>query len=299
MSAIDAGSVRKFVVTGSMATDAGLVRTSNEDVVAYVVPSPQEPGRDFLALVADGMGGHAAGEVASAMVADTVRGAYFAHGGEPPAALAEAIETANQRIRAYAEANPECAGMGSTCTVLVFRAGKMFLGHVGDSRAYIMRDEDFHQITEDHTLRARMVRDGLLSADEAEQQVSGNVIWQALGTSESIEPTIWSEGLPVRAKDIFLLCSDGLSDLVPDDAIAAALREQRSEGIAPTRTCAALVRAALEAGGHDNVSVGVFVVENADEEASNRTQRKTRPIVLSPRIAEDGPYARNLAGSRA
>lgn len=299
MTAIDAGSSRNFVVTGSMATDAGLVRSSNEDVVAYVVQSPQEPGRDFLALVADGMGGHAAGEVASAMVADTVRGAYFAHGGEPPSALAEALEAANQRVRAYAEAHPECAGMGSTCTVLVYRAGRMYLGHVGDSRAYIMRDEDFHQISVDHTLRARMVRDGLLTSEEAEQQVSGNIIWQALGTSDSIEPTIWSEGLPVRPDDIFLLCSDGLSDLVSDADIAAALREQRSVGAAPSDTCAALVRAALEAGGHDNVSVGVFVVESADEGADTAVQRKTRPIMLPQRILGEGPDATGTAGSRA
>lgn len=289
MAAFAPGSPQAFVVAGSMATDAGLVRGANEDAVAYVVQSPQDPERDFLALVADGMGGHAAGEVASAIAAETVRRAYFAHGGEPPEALAEALASANQRIRAHAEAHPECSGMGSTCTVLALRAGKMFLGHIGDSRAYILRGGDFHQLSEDQTLRARMLRDGLISAEEAEAQIGSNVIWQALGTADTIEPAVWRDGMPVRLGDIFLLCSDGLSDLVPDEEIAGLLREQQRSDRAPSQTCAALVRAALEAGGHDNVSVGVFVIASGTADASGRGQCKTRPILLPVRPAETDP----------
>ena len=129
-------------IVGAMRTDPGLVRTLNEDSVVWVTPPEHEEsrGRGSLALVADGMGGHAAGEVASALAADVIRRLYYDIDGPVPQVLANAFTTANRAILEYAAEHPECKGMGTTCTVLVFQDGKAWLAHIGDSREMCIRD---------------------------------------------------------------------------------------------------------------------------------------------------------------
>ncbi|WP_400767486.1 protein phosphatase 2C domain-containing protein [Methylosinus sporium] len=246
-----------FRVVGAMRTDVGRVRSSNEDSVAYVAPAPDAPeaGMGYLAIVADGMGGHAAGEVASALATEVVRRVFYSLDVEPPRALKAAFEAANRAIFEHSAREPECKGMGTTCTAVVIRDGRLWLAHVGDSRAYILRGGEATQLSDDQTLHAQLVREGVMTQEEAERSPGGNVILQAVGTRKEVAPTIWSEGLPLAIGDTIILCSDGLSNLVSKAQLVAAIADR-----SPQDSCHLLVEAALAAGGHDNISVGVFQI---------------------------------------
>jgi protein phosphatase len=263
-------------IVGAMRTDPGLVRPLNEDSVAWV--TPQDEGiansRGSLALVADGMGGHAAGEVASALAADVVRRLYYDLDGPVPRVLAKAFAAANQAILDHAADHPECRGMGTTCTVLAFRDGKAWLAHIGDSRAYLLRDRELVQLSEDQTLVAKLVSEGTMTQEEAELSPVSNVILQALGTSNQIKPMIGTSGLPLVVGDVLVLCSDGICKLVPDATIADIAGR-----LPPQEACDALIKAALAAGGHDNASLGVFNVTTGTEQ-KRAVEPKTRRIKL-------------------
>jgi serine/threonine protein phosphatase PrpC len=263
-------------IIGAMRTDTGLVRTLNEDSVAWVTPHDQDVanGRGSLALVADGMGGHAAGEVASALAADVIRRLYYDLDGPIPQVLANAFAAANRAIIEYADEHPECRGMGTTCTVLAFSDRKAWLAHIGDSRAYLLRDRNLIQISEDQTLVAKLVSEGTMTQQEADQSPMHNVILQALGTTANIKPMIGAKGLPLHSGDVLILCSDGISNMVPDEKIAEVAAR-----LAPQEACDALIEAALAAGGHDNASLGVFSV-TATATAKRATGPTTRRIKL-------------------
>jgi protein phosphatase len=256
----------------------GCVRAVNEDVVAYVIPRENDPGaaRGALALVADGMGGHAAGDVASRIAAEMVVRLYYEMDGPPVDILAHCLARANRAIYEYSVSDPACAGMGTTCTVLGFRDGAAFLAHIGDSRAYLWRDRKLFQISEDHSLVAELVRRGELTREEAARSPQRHVIVRSLGTAPASEPSIWREGMPLLAGDVFVLCSDGLTDLVDDATIGETIAR-----LAPFDACQALIDAALAAGGTDNISVGVFVVGYDPPPSESRTTRPT-PALVSP-----------------
>jgi protein phosphatase len=262
-------------LTGAMMTDVGMVRPHNEDSVMYRIPGPadSDASRGVLAIVADGMGGHAAGELASQIAARSIHTVYYESDLPIPETLARAFATANLVIRQQAGTDPALTGMGTTCTVLAARDGHLWLGHVGDSRAYMLRAGEMHQLSEDDTLVARLVRDGTMTAEEARNSPERSVLMRALGVHDTVEPMIWKEGLPLRAGDRFVLCSDGLHDLVGNDMIQAAITENP-----PPEACRILVQAAREAGGHDNISVGVFTVSNlaAQPAASERGTREVK-----------------------
>ena len=154
-----------FRVVGAMRTDVGRVRSSNEDSVAFVAPAADAPEAKsgYLAIVADGMGGHAAGEVASALATEVVRRVFYSLDVEPPRALKAAFDAANRAIFEQSEREPECKGMGTTCTAVVIRDGRLWLAHVGDSRAYIVRRGEVTQLSDDQTLHAQLVRDGVMT----------------------------------------------------------------------------------------------------------------------------------------
>jgi PPM family protein phosphatase len=252
-------------IIGAMRTDPGLARELNEDTVVWVTPQDKgtTDGRGSLALVADGMGGHAAGEVASALAADVIRRLYFDLDGPVPKVLATAFTAANRAILEYAAEHPQCKGMGTTCTVLAFRDRQVWLAHVGDSRAYLLREGEFIQLSEDQTLVAKLVSDGTLTQEEADHSPMHNVILQALGTSQQMRPIIGAKGLPLEFGDVLVLCSDGVSGLVPDAKMAEVVGR-----LGPQDACDALIEAALAAGGHDNASLGVFSVAQAAEQKS-------------------------------
>jgi protein phosphatase len=273
-------------IVGAMRTDPGLVRTLNEDSVVWVTPPEHEEsrGRGSLALVADGMGGHAAGEVASALAADVIRRLYYDIDGPVPQVLANAFTTANRAILEYAAEHPECKGMGTTCTVLVFQDGKAWLAHIGDSRAYLLREGTLTQLSQDQTLVAKLVKEGTLSQEEADHSPMHNVILQALGTSPNFKPVIGARGLPLQIGDVFILCSDGVCGLVPDAKIA-----EIAARLPPQEACHALIEAALAAGGHDNASLGVFSVAapTEPETASKSTTRRIKiPVAAAGQTGE-------------
>jgi protein phosphatase len=268
-------------VIGAMRTDPGLVRALNEDAVAWVTPPEHDVGhgRGCLAIVADGMGGHAAGEVASALATDVIRRLYYDLDGPVPKVLDEAFTAANNAILEYAAEHPETKGMGTTCTLLAFRDDKAWLAHIGDSRAYLLRGRTLTQLSQDQTLVAKLVKDGTLTQEEADHSPMHNVILQALGTSTNFKPIIGAKGMPLQLGDVFILCSDGVSNLVPEAKMAEA-----ASRLPPQEACQALIEAALAAGGHDNASLGVFsvVAPSAPETASSSTTRRIKiPVPAS------------------
>lgn len=243
---------------GSMLSHPGLKRALNEDRAAYVLPRPgngKGDGSDFLAIVADGMGGHAAGEIASAMAIDIVYRTYVTERGAPAATLKKGLRAANAAIYERAQNTPGCRGMGTTCTAVAVRDGRAYLGHVGDSRCYLLRNDSLHQLSEDHSLVSDLVRAGVISAEEGRTHPDRNIILRAIGTKPAVEVAAWSSGLPLKPGDVLLLCSDGLTDGVTDDIIRDILKQGRP----PADTCRLLKDAALAAGGDDNITVGVFV----------------------------------------
>jgi PPM family protein phosphatase len=277
------GALPAMQIIGAMRTDTGLVRALNEDTVAWIKPQDKAiaESRGSLALVADGMGGHAAGEIASALAADVIRRLYYDLEGPVPKVLATAFAAANRAILEYAAEHPECRGMGTTCTVLAFRDRKAWLAHIGDSRAYLLRGDELIQLSEDQTLVAKLVSDGTLTQEEADRSPMHNVILQALGTSQQLKPMIGASGLPLEFGDVLVLCSDGVCGLVPDAKIA-----EIAGRLAPQEACDALIAAALAAGGHDNASLGVFSVAAAAEAkpASEPTTRRIKiPIEAAPK----------------
>ena len=260
-------------LVGAMLSDTGRVRAGNEDCAAYVLPNADDPDdqRCPIMVVADGMGGHVAGEVASRLACETVLRRLGEADLGPAELLRDAIAAANDAILEEARRDPRLEGMGTTLTALLVRDGKAWLGHVGDSRAYLLRDDELRQLSEDHSLVGEMVRRGLLSAAAARSHPEKSILYMALGTTPKVEPLVWPAGLDLRADDVLLLCSDGLTDLVPDAAIAASLGQHE-----PLDACRDLVQQAIDAGGHDNVTVGVLRV--VEVEAGRATSVPTTRV---------------------
>lgn len=259
----------------AMLTDVGLVRDHNEDCVLYENGASQNRGG--LALVADGMGGHAAGEVASRIAAETVCHVFYETDGPAPKLLRSAFAAANAEISAWTKTHPECAGMGTTCTALALGDGEAWLAHIGDSRAYLLRDGSISQLSEDQTLVAQLVREGKLTAEEARHSPVSNVILQALGVGPDIEPVIWDKPLTLAPGDTLILCTDGLTGLVSDAEIA-----EIAGRLAPHEAGIALIAAANEAGGHDNISVGIIRVAAQAEQATDPGKTTRRMALLEP-----------------
>ncbi len=230
-------------------TDTGLVRDNNEDS-AFAGP--------YLLAVADGVGGAAAGEVASATTTYVVSATALAHPGTHPLSLLQhAIEDARSQVQAGVEALPARRGMATTLTAVLTDGHRFGLAHVGDSRAYLLRDGGLTPLSTDHTLVQAMLDTGRLSAEEAAASRMRHVVLQAIDAESSPTPDlIW---LDLRAGDRLLLCSDGLSDLVPDIEILRLLSAE-SRSLAAT----GLINAALDLGGRDNVTCVVGDVVDAE-----------------------------------
>lgn len=230
-------------------TDTGLVRDNNEDS-AFAGP--------YLLAVADGVGGAAAGEIASATTTYVVSANALAHPGTHPLGLLQlAIEDARSQVRAGVEADPSRHGMATTLTAILTDGVRFGLAHVGDSRAYLLRAGGLVPLTSDHTLVQALLDTGRITPEEAAASHMSHVVLQAIDAeSEPTPDLVW---LDLRPGDRLLLCSDGLTDLVPDAAILPLLSAgSRSEA------ATALVAAALEAGGRDNVTCVVADVVDAE-----------------------------------
>ena len=283
--------VKPLGISAAMLSHVGCVRSSNEDCVTYSVPAAgsTDAAMGVLALVADGMGGHAAGEVASQIAATTVHLMFYREQRPVPEALAEGFAAANSAIHERAKNDPACAGMGTTCTAVALRDNHIWLGHVGDSRAYLIRKGKIYMISEDHSLVAELVRKGTLTEREAKTFPDRNVILRALGIEPTVEAAIWHEGLPAKAGDVLVLCSDGLTDVVDEEVI------RDIAGVHPPfEACEALIQRALDAQAPDNVSVGVVAVVDADL-PTVKPGRTTQEI---PRITQEIIVTEPRGGSK-
>jgi PPM family protein phosphatase len=246
-------------VSASLITDCGCVRDLNEDCCQVVQPSDPEilERKGVLLVVADGMGGYQAGEVASRIAVETVARAYYASDVEPQAALTGAFHDANREIHDFSLARRELHGMGTTCTALAIQGGTAYSAHVGDSRLYIIRSGSIYQLTEDHSVVTQLIKQGALTREAARRHLDRNIILRALGSSATVEVATWEQPLPVRAGDCFILCSDGLYDSVTDDEIRLAAEAQEGDA-----ACEALVATARERGGHDNITVVIACLDD-------------------------------------
>ena len=230
----------------SAITDRGRKRPSNEDAFGY-------SDEDGVYVVCDGMGGAAAGEIASSLAVDEVLrltdgAGHDAESFAVPAALEQAIAAANEAIYTRSQRNQRLSGMGTTMVALAVRDVHAWVLNVGDSRCYRLRQGRLEQITADHSLVEEQVRMGRMTSAEASRSPLKNVITRALGTQSRVTPDVFA--LEIEPGDLFLLCTDGLTRELTDNAIEAMLCNNGSL----TEHCANLVEAAKRAGGHDNVT---------------------------------------------
>lgn len=254
------------IVIGT-ASDPGCVRDNNEDAVRVVRPRDEAAeSAGLLAVVCDGMGGHAAGERASQLAVEVIAREY-GEGGDPGQALARAVRRANRAVHDAARNDATLRGMGTTCTALVFRGGLAWCAHVGDSRCYLIRGGEIFLMTEDHSAVMAMVREGEISRDEARDHPDKNVISRALGSHPDIDVTLWPRPFVVRPGDRFLLSSDGLHDVVREEDIVRLAAEGP-----PDVACRELVAFTRERGAPDNISIVLLAVPPADDEALASTR---------------------------
>ena len=274
------GGVSSLLMTGR--TDPGMVREHNEDCFLTVPESG-------IAILADGMGGHLAGEVASAMAIDRVTHSLlhaFAetrrdlpetgqHESFESAALVQAIKAANSAIHTASMNRPEQAGMGTTIVAAIFHDNLLTVAHVGDSRLYRYRRGVFDQITEDHSMVQELLRRGLMTTEEARTSVNRNLVTRALGVDPSVEVDVKEQ--PFEDGDVYLFCSDGLNDVLLDEEIAAILAQHPVDLNAATQRMIVDVNAR---GGPDNVSIvlvrtgGRFSRATGSGSAPRRSRKK-------------------------
>jgi protein phosphatase len=272
-------------------TEVGCVRKRNEDAFVVVNLATREVGLHFgervqalttagtLIAVCDGMGGAAAGEVASAIAAKTVGETMLTHSPFPTIegatqALLTAVTAVNNAIREAAAADPMHHGMGTTMTAALAFGPELVIAHVGDSRAYLRRGRALTQLTTDHSIVGQLIAAGRLQPDQARNYEHRNVLLQALGVQPRVGPEVVVAQL--RAGDVLLLCSDGLTGPLPDEAIVELMLRYQD----PVRCCRALTEAACAAGGPDNVTVaiarftgeGLELPQGREEVALTRTQ---------------------------
>jgi protein phosphatase len=266
----------KLSVSASVQTDAGCVRETNEDNGRHVAPLAQiQDTRGTLTLVADGMGGHSSGEIASEMAIELISRFYY---GEETSeqkaaeALRYAVEQASRQIFAASVSDEKYFGMGTTVVALVLMNDSGFAAHVGDSRLYRLRRRRMERLTTDHSQVMELVKLGLISMEEAQNHDDRNIILRAVGTQPKVEVEI-SEPFAVEAGDEFLLCSDGLCDMLTDDEIGTVWAGAEGDIHLIGEQ---LIKLAKQRGGHDNITVGVVKVSGA--EAASRRVRITREI---------------------
>jgi serine/threonine protein phosphatase PrpC len=253
------------VAAYAVASDTGRRRRRNED--NYVVAPP-------LFAVADGMGGAQAGEVASQLAASALEGGN-SDAPDGPQRIDELIQEANRRIFDRASTDPSASGMGTTMTVALVEGMTVAIGHVGDSRAYLVRGEQMEQLTEDHSLVNELLKSGKLSEEEAQVHPQRSVITRAVGT----DPDVDVDGFTIEAEDgdVFLICSDGLSDMVEDEEILELLHENRDD---LDKAVKALVAAANRGGGEDNITALAFRIST--ETAPNLEDTVAMPALPDP-----------------
>ena len=265
------------------ATDTGRRRMRNED--AYVFEPP-------LFAIADGMGGARAGEVAAGIAAAALQDGRSSVSDED--SLEAVIDEANRRVWQRSMSDPGTSGMGTTVTVAFVDAAneRVVFGQVGDSRAYRLRGDTLEQVTTDHSLVAELVRTGVLTPEEAERHPQRSAITRAVGTESAIDADVFA--VPAELGDVYLLCSDGLTDMLGADEIAAAILEADRD---PVVAADALVAGANARGGEDNITVVLFELVEGEAEPETETEPETDGETRSD--AEVAPDAQPAATTTA
>jgi serine/threonine protein phosphatase PrpC len=280
-------------------TDTGRRRRRNED--AYVCEPP-------LFAIADGMGGAQAGEVASRLAAAALKESGADGGGEQR--IHALIQEANRRVYDRSSTDPNTSGMGTTITVALVENDNVAFGHVGDSRAYLIRDGRMEQVTEDHSLVNELMKSGKLSREEAETHPQRSVITRALGTDPDVDADTFT--IEAKAGDVFLLCSDGLTDMVGEREIQELVEKNREDIDAALKS---LVKAANRSGGEDNITVVAFEIadaslthdgetrehvlrEEVDDQEDTLTEADSVPVVDTGVISTDEIQAELKAKER-
>jgi protein phosphatase len=249
--------IRPGIDLGNL-TDTGHHRAENEDHYCYAEPASdadfERKGR--LAVIADGMGGHEGGQIASVLAVEHVRETYLTHASaDPQQALIAALDAAHRAIQEYARAHPEFLGMGTTCTCAVLRHRELYFGHVGDSRLYLNRRGAIALLTEDHSYVQHLVRQGLMTPETAAIHPNRNILMAALGVEGEVRADFSQAPVPLETGDVLILCTDGLHGLVTDtELLDVTTRATASDA------CRELVEMAKERGGFDNITVQVLRV---------------------------------------
>lgn len=249
---------RNMSLTVKGETHTGRVRGHNEDQYLALGGEQSPPGADVLLVVADGMGGQAAGEVASLMAVQHIE-EWFRSGGlssvddkDLEEALRELLGDVNRAVLTAGQ-DFDKRGMGTTCTLVIIKGQQLYYSHVGDSRAYLLRDGQLTQITTDHSWVEEAVATGTMTREEARVHPKRNIITRAIGLDADLK--VDTDQLSLQRGDLVLLCSDGLNSMIPDEDILKTLQESSTDTV-----CANLIKAANDAGGHGNTSVVIAVV---------------------------------------
>lgn len=240
-------------------SDIGCERKNNEDFSSYWEPADEDSFRrkGRLAVVADGMGGYEGGENASRIAVESIIENYSQlQDGDPDSWLEAGFQAAHRRIVEYAAQHPRLHGMGTTCTAVALVGSKLFYGHLGDSRLYLLHGDSFSRLTRDHSYVGRLVERGVITSEQAESHPQRHVLTAALGAGLTISPEHADRAVTLAANDVLMLCTDGLWGLVSDDEIQAAL------AAGPAAACKSLVALARERGGPDNITLLIVAIKS-------------------------------------
>ena len=258
-------------------TDVGRVRSENQDFAITTTPE-ESAEHGYLLVVADGMGGHRGGATASRMAGNIVREEFLtAVDGDETEILHSALVRANEKIFQESEMNPGLKGMGTTCSSLLVRRNLGWIAHIGDSRIYRVRDGEIDQMTMDHSLVATMVREGLITEEEAETHPRRNVLQRSMGVSAGAEVDVY-EPFEIIEGDTFILCSDGLHGLVKNQELM-----EITYGNGLDHAIDRFIELALERGAHDNVTV---VMARAGEPSDELPSSQKKPRTVTVRKTE-------------
>jgi len=268
---IDSGQLRVVI-----RTDLGNIRTNNEDMGLFYKIADEQVIREkgYLLLVADGMGGHQAGEVASRMASEIIGQEYFkdSKNGGAEKSLRRAFENANQKIFQSAAANRAQQGMGTTCTAIVVIDEELYFAHVGDSRAYLYKDGKVTRITTDHTYVQELVKSGEITAEEAETHPKRNILTNAMGTKPEVKVDTGICPAEFSIGNKLMLCSDGLYDYLNDQEIGQYLTQASL-----AESAEIMINEAKKRGGHDNITIVLAEKVSGQQET---TTKETRDIDL-------------------
>ncbi|MEP7145060.1 MAG: Stp1/IreP family PP2C-type Ser/Thr phosphatase [Ferruginibacter sp.] len=278
-----------FEIKVVIKTDLGNIRTNNEDAASFLRIADEAIIRErgYLLIVADGMGGHLAGEVASKIAIDTISEEYFKkkNNGSREKVLAKAFSAANKKIFELASANEQYRGMGTTCTALAIAGQTIYYAHAGDSRAYLYKNKSITRITEDHTYVQQLVNNGDISREEADIHPQRNILTNAMGTKPDLRIDTGKCEALFEKNDRVMLCSDGLYDYLDDNEIASVMGYNSITDAADY-----FIAEAKRRGGMDNITVIMAELENDSKEINLKS---TRDIYL-PKLTRDADLPTNI-----